>query len=104
MIDIDVPQARLDTNKALAVAFLDLIGAGDYEALGCLITEDWSMIGGPPGLARGRAGLDQLRRTIGPVRQTWQVEHLLADGDLVAVRAVNRCEMESFFGVPAAGI
>lgn len=104
MIDIDETRTQLTTNKALAVAFLDLISADDYDALGCLITEDWSMIGGPPGMAHGRAGLEQLRRTIGPVSQTWEVEHILAEGDLVAIRAVNRCEMDSFMGLPGQGI
>jgi hypothetical protein len=54
-------------------------------------------------MARGRAALERLHRTIGPVRQIWEVEHILAEGDLVAIRAVNRCEMESFMGLPGWG-
>ncbi|MFT3835350.1 MAG: nuclear transport factor 2 family protein [Micropruina sp.] len=94
----------LAANKATALRFLDLISADDYDALEDLITDDWTMVGGPPRMPRGRDGLAELRRTIGPVEQTWQPELVLAEGDLVAVRAVNSCRMESFFGVPGRGV
>ncbi len=95
---------RLAETKATALLFLELISSGDYDELEELITDDWTMVGGPPRLPRGRAGLAELRRTIGPVSQTWQPELVLAENDLVAVRAVNSCRMESFFGVPARGV
>ena len=92
------------TTAETGVAFLDLVTAHDLDGLCALVTDDWTMHGGPPGLPPGRAGVHELFRHIGPVRQTWTVEDVVAAGDRVVVRGTNSCEQESFFGVPGRGI
>jgi len=94
----------LRANKALAVAWLEQVSRHDLDAMIETTTEDWRMHGGPPGLASGPAGIRSLFDHIGPVRQQWTVDDVIAEGDRVVVRATNRCEQESFFGLPAAGI
>ncbi len=96
--------STLDRNKSTARRWLDLVSAGDLTQLKAVTSPDWVMLGGPPNLPPGHAGLDELFRTIGPVQQTWEVEQILAEGDLVAVRAINHCTQESFLGVPGRGI
>ena len=39
----------------------------------------------------------------GEIDQTWTIEDLIAEGDKVVVRATNRCQQESFLGVPSHG-
>jgi hypothetical protein len=41
----------------IGVAFLDRVTAHDLEGLCALVTDDWTMHGGPPGLPPGRAGV-----------------------------------------------
>ncbi|MDG6106289.1 nuclear transport factor 2 family protein [Dactylosporangium aurantiacum] len=94
---------QLSRNKGIAVRFLELVSAHDLDGLSRMIAPTWTMQGGPPGLAAGPEGLRQLFGTFGRVEQTWTVEQLLAEGDLVAVRAVNTCVQDSFFGVPGHG-
>jgi len=91
-------------NKATAVRFLDAVTAGDVDTLLTLITPDWQMTGGPPGLPRGAEGIHALFASIGPVDQTWTVDDVIAEGDRVVVRATNTCVQDSFFGVPATGV
>ena len=91
-------------DRLLACRWLDLISAGDVDGLADLSTPDWLMLGGPPDLPRGRAGLELLFSTFGEITQIWQVDLVLAEHDLVAVRATNHCTMGSFFGVPGRGI
>ena len=95
--------ATENTNKALASRFLDLVRAHDVDALIDMVTDDWTMVGGPPDLPAGAAGVRQLFAGFGRIEQSWQVEEILADGDLVAVRAINRVDQDAFLGIPAAG-
>ena len=96
--------ATLAANKRLAVAFLDLIGDGDIDALATLITPTWTMEGGPPELPSGREGLRVLFAHLVGVQQRWTIDDLVAEGDRVVVRATNHCVQDSFFGVPGRGI
>jgi ketosteroid isomerase-like protein len=94
----------LDTNKQLAVRWLELVGAGDVDAICALTAPDWTMHGGPPDLPTGPDGVRALFATFGEITQTWHVHDVIAEGDRVAVRATNRCVQDSFLGVPAAGV
>ena len=38
----------LDANKQLAVHWLELVGAGDVDAICALTAPEWTMAGGPP--------------------------------------------------------
>ena len=96
--------ATLAANKRLAVQFLDLISDGDIEKIAELITPTWTMEGGPPDLPAGREGLRVLFAHIGGVQQRWTIDDVVAEGDLVVVRATNHCVQDSFFGVPGRGI
>jgi hypothetical protein len=87
-------------NNALGPRFLELVGDHDVDGLCGLITDDWTMWGGPPVLPRGPEGVRTLFATFGTVRQSWVV----AEGDRVVVRATNTCEQDEFLGIPAAGI
>jgi hypothetical protein len=44
------------------------------------------MHGGPPDLPQGVDGIRVLFETIGPIEQTWAVEDVIAEGDLVVTR------------------
>jgi predicted ester cyclase len=108
MTDIDTAHTPTDTtgtaaNKAVARRFLDLVAAHDIEALCALVTDDWTMRGGPPNLPTGPDGVRALFGSFGAIEQTWTVEDVVAEGDRVAVRGTNTCVMDSFLGVPGAG-
>jgi predicted ester cyclase len=90
-------------NKDAARHFLDLVTKHDVDGLCAMVTEDWTMQGGPPNLPAGHAGIRTLFGTFGNIEQTWQVEDLIAEGDRVVVRAICRCTQDSFFGIPASG-
>ena len=91
-------------NKQLAVHWLELVSSGDVDAICAVSTPDWTMIGGPPDLPEGHAGVRALFATFGEITQSWRVDDVIAEGDRVAVRATNHCVQDSFFGVPAAGV
>ena len=93
-----------DTNKQRAAHWFDAISCGDIPALCAMTSPDWIMVGGPPDLPQGHAGIRALFQHIGEIDQTWSIDDMIAEGDKVAVRATNTCVQESFFGVPAAAI
>src|SRR3954471_4387952 len=93
----------LERNKALARRFLDLVSAHDVDAMTELTAPTWTMEGGPPNLPAGPEGLRQLFATFGRIEQTWTVDLVIAEDDLVAVRATNHCRQDSFLGVPGNG-
>jgi hypothetical protein len=95
---------QIEENKRIAWRWMDLISAHKIDEICELIAPDWEMHGGPPHLPRGAAGVRELFRTIGEVRQKWIIEDTIAEGNKVVVRATNLCEQESFFGVPGKGI
>ena len=97
-------QRSAEADKALAVSWLEQVGRKDIDAMLATTTPDWRMHGGPPDLPSGPAGIRSLFEHIGPVRQEWTVDDVIAEGGKVLVRATNRCEQESFFGLPAAGV
>jgi hypothetical protein len=92
-----------DTNKAIARRFLDLVSAHDVEALVAMISPSWIMVGGPPDLPAGEAGIRQLFDSFGRIQQKWVVDDLIAEEHKVVVRATCTVEQDSFLGVPAAG-
>jgi ketosteroid isomerase-like protein len=96
--------ATVEANKRLAVRWFALISAGDVEALCRLTDPSWTMVGGPPDLPAGPAGVRALFATFGEITQSWQVDDVIAEGDTVAVRATCRCVQDSFLGVPAVGV
>jgi hypothetical protein len=92
------------SNKALAVRFLELVGAHDVDGLCGLVTDDWTMWGGPPALPRGPEGVRALFAIFGNIRQSWEIHDVVAEGDRVVVRATNSCEMDEFLGISATGV
>jgi ketosteroid isomerase-like protein len=99
----DMTSETLAANTALARRFLSLVSTHDVEALCALVTDDWTMRGGPPNLPTGPDGVRALFGTFGRIEQTWTIEDVVAEGDRVVVRATNTCLMDSFLGVPANG-
>jgi len=95
--------STLEENKALARRFLKLVSEHDVDGLCQMVASTWTMHGGPPALPQGPAGIRTLFGTFGKIEQEWIVEDVLADGDKVVVRAINRCTQDSFFGVPGRG-
>jgi hypothetical protein len=94
----------VDANKAVTVAWLQMVSDGDVDGLIRSSTPDWRMYGGPPDLPAGPAGLRALFAEIGPVEQDWTVDDVIAEGDRVVLRATNNCVQESFLGIPADGV
>jgi predicted SnoaL-like aldol condensation-catalyzing enzyme len=93
----------VEENKRIARRFLELVSEHEVEALCGMVVPTWTMQGGPPGLPPGPDGLRELFRTFGEIDQTWTIEDVIAEGDKVVVRAMNRCLQESFLGVPSHG-
>ena len=96
--------AAVEANKHLAVRWLELVGAGDVDELCRLTDPTWTMVGGPPDLPAGPDGIRALFASFGRITQSWQVDHVIGEGDTVAVRATCRCVQDSFLGIPAAGV
>jgi hypothetical protein len=94
----------VETNKRLAVRWLELVSAGDVEELCRLTDPSWTMVGGPPDLPAGPDGVRALFATFGEINQSWRVDDVLGEGDAVAVRATCRCVQDRFLGVPGAGV
>jgi ketosteroid isomerase-like protein len=95
--------SSLERNKTIARRWLELISDHDVDGICALTSERWTMIGGPPALPVGHAGVHALFRAIGPVYQEWQLDDIVAEGDRVVVRATNRCVQEAFFGLAGRG-
>jgi hypothetical protein len=93
-----------EQNIRLATSWLHWIQIGDTPALLRTAAPEWRMLGGPPNLPSGPAGICVLAAHLEDVEQTWTVDDVIAAGDRVVVRATNHCEQPEFFGVPAAGI
>lgn len=96
--------ATVEENKRLARRWFALIGAGDVEELCRLTDPGWTMVGGPPDLPVGPDGVRALFATFGEITQSWELHDVVAEGDIVAVRATCRCVQDRFLGVPAAGV
>src|SRR3712207_1079934 len=92
-----------EDNKRVARRWLDLVSEGKVEELCAMTAPAWTMHGGPPALPAGPDGVRALFATFGPIEQSWTVEDVIAEGDKVAVRAVNTCRQESFLGGPGRG-
>jgi predicted SnoaL-like aldol condensation-catalyzing enzyme len=97
------PEIEIEINKVIARRFLELVADHDMDGLIAMIAPAWTMQGGPPNLPAGAEGIRTLFATFGPIEQTWIIEHVIAEGDLVAVRATNICKQESFLGIPSHG-
>ena len=104
MNEVLADTTTVEANKRLAVRWLELVGAGDVDALCRLTHPSWTMTGGPPDLPTGPDGVRALFATFGRITQSWQVDDVVAEGDRVAVRATCRCVQDGFLGVPAAGV
>jgi predicted SnoaL-like aldol condensation-catalyzing enzyme len=92
--------SNLDENKQIARRWLELVSENRLEDLCSMTAPTWTLHGGPPQLPQGPAGLRELFRSFGRVQQQWTVEHVIAEGDMVAVRATNSCVQDSFLGIP----
>jgi predicted SnoaL-like aldol condensation-catalyzing enzyme len=89
--------------KSIAMRWLDLISDHKIEEICALTSPEWKMHGGPMGLPVGPEGVHELFRMIGQVKQQWEIEDVITEGDKVAVRATNTCYQDSFFGMPSHG-
>lgn len=95
--------SAIDDNKLIARRWLEFVSQHRIEEMCRMTAPTWTMHGGPPGLPPGPDGVRQLFQTIGPIDQEWTIEDVIAEGDRVAVRAVNTCVQESFLGLPGRG-
>jgi len=88
----------------IARRWIELVNEHKIEEICEMTAPTWTMYGGPPGgLPPGPDGIRELFRQIGPIEQEFTIEDLIAEGDKVVVRATNRCEQESFFGIFSRG-
>ncbi|MEV4624156.1 ester cyclase [Asanoa sp. NPDC049573] len=87
--------------ETLARKVLDAMNAGDVEAVGPLVAEDFVDHGAPPWAPQGRAGYIQILGYVTrALRITYEVDDVVAAGDKVAIRAtahgVNAVDMLGF--------
>lgn len=97
------PSSQIETNKEIARRFFELVSQANIEDLCSLVSADWTMHGGLPGLPPGRDGVRKLFGSFGNIEQLWIVNDVIAEDNKVAVRATNTCRQESFFGIPGKG-
>ena len=92
-------------NKAIASKFFELISEGNVEELCTMITPDWKMHIGLSSfeIPSGPEGLRKLFDSFGNIEQQWIIEDVLAEGNKVVVRGINKCNQENFFGIPSYG-
>lgn len=95
--------STLETNKAIARRFLELVSDHNIEELCELVSPTWRMHGGPPNLSTGPDGIRELFGTFSTIKQEWAIEDVIAENDKVVVRATNTCTQESFLGIDARG-
>ncbi|WP_437674479.1 ester cyclase [Sorangium sp. So ce131] len=95
--------SSIESNKAIARRFLELVSEHKIEELCEMISPSWRMHGGPPALPAGPEGIRTLFGTFGAIQQEWTIEDVIAEGDKVVVRATNTCAQESFLGIPSHG-
>ena len=95
-----------ETNKTIVRQFVDAINTGNEVAFLAVLAPDVVDHYAPPGLPPGSEGWNMNRkmfRTAFPDGH-WDEEDLVAEGDLVVVRAVlHGTHQGEFFGIPATG-
>jgi predicted ester cyclase len=90
-----------ENNKTIARRFLELVSENNADEMCTMITEDWTMFGGPPNLPKGKTGLRELLKHLTNIKQQWTINDVIAEDDKVLVRATNTCStQDSFFGIP----
>lgn len=92
-------------NKVIASKFFALISEGSVEELCTMIASDWKMHIGLSSfeIPSGPEGLRKLFESFGNIEQQWIIEDIFSEGSKVVVRAINNCNQENFFGIPAYG-
>ena len=92
-----------EMNKALAREWFDFVGAGFVDEICDMTAPEWTMTGGLPGMPPGPAGVRMLFDSFGRIEQEWTIEDMIAEGNKVVVRAINKCRQENFLGIPSYG-
>ena len=95
----------MNPNEKLAREVIDAFHADDLPRIGSLVTEDFVDHGAPPWAPQGRAGYLQIMGFLKNVlRLRYEIHQVVADGDLVAVRAtVHGTHNTGHLGFPATG-
>lgn len=102
---VPAPDPSTDPRKAVVRRFYGAFNDGREDALDDLLAPDYLDFGGAPpreGVEAARANLRDLLAGFDDVR--FDIEDLLAEGDLVAVRWTGRMvHAREFLGYPATG-
>jgi predicted ester cyclase len=95
----------VNTTEKLAREVIQAFHADDLARIGTLVTDDFVDHGAPPWAPQGRAGYLQIMAFLKNVLQLrYEVHQVVADGDLVAVRAtVHGVHNTGHLGFPATG-
>jgi predicted ester cyclase len=95
----------VNTTEKLAREVIEAFHADDLARIGTLVTDDFVDHGAPPWAPQGRAGYLQIMAFLKNVlRLRYEVHQVVADGDLVAVRAtVHGVHNTGHLGFPATG-
>ncbi|MEO5997406.1 MAG: nuclear transport factor 2 family protein [Chitinophagaceae bacterium] len=82
--------------RLTAVRWFEFMIKGDVEKLCAMTDPGWIINGGLPGLPPGPAGIRTLFENVGPVKQQWMINDIIAERDKVVVRATNRSIQDIF--------
>ena len=95
----------MNTAEKLARGVLDALCSGDIERAGPLVAEDFVDHGAPPWAPTGRAGYLQILGFLTSVlRLRYELHDVVADGDMVAIRATaHGIHNSDHLGFPATG-
>ena len=95
----------MDTAEKLAREVVEAFHADDIDRIGTLVTEDFVDHGAPPWAPQGRAGYLAIMRFLkDTLRIRYELHEIVADGDLVAIRAtVHGLHTSGHLGFAATG-
>jgi steroid delta-isomerase-like uncharacterized protein len=95
----------VEENKQLARHLYELVDAGQVEAIGDLVSDDYVEHDPLPGQGSGRDGvLDRFSMLCGALAPRFTIEDVVAEGDRVVVRWTHAgTHVGDFAGIPATG-
>jgi predicted SnoaL-like aldol condensation-catalyzing enzyme len=80
----------MQNNKLIGRLWMEFISKGDIEGISAITSSEWTMHGGLSDLPGDHpAKIRKLFSVYGPTGVKWKIEDIIAEDDLVVIRAIN---------------